>query len=161
MSPSWWLTAGIIQWEARLTCAAWSLASLRANRKGSGGRDSNLNFIWTCDHPGPGAGPLPLRAFARPLSLSPFPLRPPWPWPWPWPCPLLSAPQRPGCHWTGETQANFRLLGGSPCSHLGARALLPQGSLAAGRAALAGLDVVGFRGAPQQGCRGVGERCNR
>lgn len=35
------------------------------------------------------------------------------------------------------------------------------GSPAAGRAALAGLDVVGCRGAPQQGCRGGGKHCNR
>ena len=38
----------------------------------------------------------------------------------------------------------------------GCKSIAASGSPAAGRAALAGLDVVGFRGAPQQGCRGVG-----
>lgn len=43
----------------------------------------------------------------------------------------------------------------------GCKSVAASDSPAAGRAALAGLDVVGFRGAPQQECRGVGKRCNR
>lgn len=43
----------------------------------------------------------------------------------------------------------------------GCQSVAASGSPAARGAALAGLDVVGFRGAPQQECRSVGERCNR
>lgn len=95
--------------------------------------------------------PLPLGAFARPLLLA-------RPGPAPDPSPQLL--RTPGVIGPGRREPTSGCSEEASASHLGASAAV-SGSPAAGRAALAGLDVVGCRGAPQQGCRGGGKRCNR